>query len=68
MTVRMSPCEPELRAQGEQNPASVRKGELREADLAVLSKEGALSSQSFILQRMTSTPFMSEGAVLSMAI
>lgn len=77
MTVRMSPCEPELRAQAEQNPASVRKGELhikwtkgetQDADLAVLSKEGALSSQSFILQHMTSTPFMSEGPILSTAI
>lgn len=55
MTVRMSPCEPELRAQAEQNPASVRKGEphikwtkgeTQDAELAVLSKEGALSSQS----------------------
>lgn len=53
------------------------KGELRikwteggtqEAGLAALTGERALSSQSLILQRVTSTPFMSEGPVLSTAI
>lgn len=75
MTVRRSPCEAQLRAQRGQKAASVRKGEpqnkvdqRRNAGRAVLTEERALSSQSSILQHLTSTLFMTEGPVLSAAI